>query len=189
MGILLAAEGAWAWAYVAAEWLVRIGMIVVVLGKRRPNVALAWLAVVVFHPLVGLVLYLLIGTVRVEGGHLRRYRELRGKGPHAPGDGKAAAAVDPRHRDLLRLSESLNLLPPSAGNGVRLVGEHGAFLDGLVADIDGARREVSLLYYILWDDATGRRIGGALERAAARGVKCRVLTDAAGSRPMFRTLG
>jgi cardiolipin synthase len=190
MPVMLGMDGTWgAWTYFAAEWVVRIGMILIVLAKKRPNVALAWLAVVLFHPLAALVLYLLIGTVRVEPEHAERYAQLREAKRGEPADESAAAAVDPRHRDLLRLSESLNLLTPTAGNRVALVGEHGAFIDGLVAEIDRAQRRAWLLYYIFWDDASGRRVAEALERAAKRGVECRLLADAAGSRSLFGGLG
>jgi cardiolipin synthase len=44
------------------------------------------------------------------------------------------------------------------------------------------------LYYIFSDDQTGRRVAEALSRAAARGVKCRVLMDAVGSKRALRKL-
>ncbi len=47
--------------------------------------------------------------------------------------------------------------------------------------IEHAREEILLETYILKDDDTGRGLLGLLARAAARGVKIRVLADAAGS--------
>lgn len=178
----------WAWLYIAAEWLIRLLMIPVLVAHRRPNVALAWLALVLFHPLIGLFLYLLIGAVRFEPGHGQRYAAIRARLREEPHPAAPLVEVDERHRDLLRLSESLNLLPPTTGNDVTLIGEHNEFLTGLIADIDAARHEVCLLYYIFWDDRTGRAIGEALARATARGVRCRLLADAIGSRGFFRTL-
>jgi cardiolipin synthase len=46
-----------------------------------------------------------------------------------------------------------------------------------------------VLFYIFADDETGRRVADALARAVRRGVICRVLVDAVGSRGMVRTLG
>jgi cardiolipin synthase len=43
-----------------------------------------------------------------------------------------------------------------------------------------------LLYYIYDNDATGRRITEALARATDRGVKCRVLLDAVGSKQVLK---
>jgi cardiolipin synthase A/B len=175
----------WAWLYVAAEWLIRIGMIAVVLGKRRPNVALAWLALVVFQPIVALVLYLLIGAIRVDPAYARRYAELRAR--ERPVLDRGLDLVAPQFRDFVRLSESLNLLPPTAGNDVDLEGDHDRFIDRLIADIDGAKFDVRMLYYIYWDDQSGRRVSEALKRATARGVTCRLLIDAAGSRSFLGT--
>lgn len=52
----------------------------------------------------------------------------------------------------------------------------------MVVDIDHAERTVHLLFYIFADDRTGLRVIEALERAVLRGVTCRVLIDAIGSR-------
>ena len=49
------------------------------------------------------------------------------------------------------------------------------------AAIEGAREEILLETYILKDDHTGNGLLGLLARAAGRGVKVRVLADAAGS--------
>src|SRR5207253_3026334 len=68
----------WAHIYVAAEWVVRVGLVLLILArKRRPAAALAWLALVLFEPLIGLFLYLLIGTIKLDPAHARRYAELR----------------------------------------------------------------------------------------------------------------
>jgi len=48
---------------------------------------------------------------------------------------------------------------------------------------------VHLLYYIVADDEMGARAAQALERAARRGVVCRVLMDSVGSRRALRRLG
>ena len=61
-------------------------------------------------------------------------------------------------------------------------------IDRLIADIDAARHHVHLLFYIFKDDSVGRRVAEALARAAQRGVACRVLADAVGSRQLFRRL-
>ena len=75
-----------------------------------------------------------------------------------------------------------------AGNAISLMSDTDVAVDRLVADIDAAEHHVHLLFYIFKDDVVGRRVGGALIRAAQRGVVCRVLADAVGSRHMFRHL-
>ena len=62
-----------------------------------------------------------------------------------------------------------------------------ATIDAIIADIDAARDHVHLLFYIWLTDHNGRRMAAAIERAAARGVTCRVLVDAVGSRGLIRS--
>jgi cardiolipin synthase len=57
-----------------------------------------------------------------------------------------------------------------------------------VQDIDQAEHHVHLLFYIFADDPVGERVGSALGRARSRGVRCRLLADAVGSRRFFRVL-
>ena len=52
----------------------------------------------------------------------------------------------------------------------------------LVADIEAATHHVHVLTFIFADDTTGQRVVVALENAARRGVQCRLLADAVGSR-------
>ncbi len=68
------------------------------------------------------------------------------------------------------------------GNVILLLETGADYFPALEAAIDGATTEVHLEAYIFEDDATGRRIAGALSRAAERGVVVRVLVDGFGAR-------
>jgi cardiolipin synthase len=83
------------------------------------------------------------------------------------------------------LAEQVGGLPVVAGNSISLMTDTDVVIDRLIADIDAARQHVHLLFYIFKDDVVGRRVGDALVRAAQRGVACRVLADAVGSRQLF----
>lgn len=80
------------------------------------------------------------------------------------------------------LIEKLGQFPALAGNDVKLLSEYEDVIDRIVADVDQAQQTVHLLFYIFADDETGRRVMDSLDRAARRGVRCRVLIDAIGSR-------
>jgi cardiolipin synthase A/B len=54
-------------------------------------------------------------------------------------------------------------------------------LAAIASAIDGAQRNIQLQTYIFHNDATGLQIRSALERAAHRGVRVRLLVDAFGS--------
>jgi len=183
--------GAWiAWAYVASEWIIRVGMIPVVMRKRSPSAATAWLLIIFFLPWAGLLVYGVAGEPRL--GTLRKRRHAGAiravRACHPPGHlsrFESAARVPVAHRDIARLAEQIADLPVVGGSRCALFADASAVVDALIVDIDGAKRHVHLIFYIFRGDATGRRVMEALSRAARRGVACRALVDAVGSREML----
>ncbi len=69
-----------------------------------------------------------------------------------------------------------------SGNALALLENGQQYFPMLEASIDGAEREIFLQSYIFEADDVGRRIAGALRRAARRGVAVRVLVDGFGAR-------
>src|SRR5699024_959122 len=65
------------WARVlvmCADFAIRIAFLGIVPGNRRPAVAMAWLLVIFFFPIPGLLLFLLLGSFRLGGQ--RRSRQI-----------------------------------------------------------------------------------------------------------------
>jgi len=100
--------------------------------------------------------------------------------PCTPGSRQALvlASASPRRRTLLA----------GLGLAVEVLADYGGTIARMAADIDGAKDHVHVLFYIFADDPTTAPVVDALERAARRGVRCRVLADAIGSRTGLRTL-
>ena len=65
----------------------------------------------------------------------------------------------------------------TAGNRVTLLADSAGTFDEMIRLIDGAHRSVDLESYIFKADVTGRRFITALEAAANRGVRVRLLLD------------
>lgn len=182
-----------AWLYIATEWLIRLGMVPIVIRRRQSSTALAWLAVIFFLPVVGLVLYLMVGTRRLGQRRALRYHAMLERvstpnraallQPHI-----VHPEIDPRQRDLVHLAESIGDYPILGGNEVECLADTQLMIDRLTADISAAKHHVNLVYYIFQDDRTGREVAAALSSAAQRGVRCRVLVDAVGSAGMLRSL-
>ena len=57
----------------------------------------------------------------------------------------------------------------------------------MLADMEAARHEINVLYYIWLADDTGTAVAQALVRAARRGVVCRAMVDGLGSRALLRS--
>ncbi|MCB9837840.1 MAG: cardiolipin synthase [Phycisphaeraceae bacterium] len=179
------------WSYLALEWIVRVVMIPVVMRKKSPQAAMAWLMVIFFEPLVGVFFYLLIGETHLGRKRLRRrlaaVERIRALRPMVELDGAIAAAQVPQEqRDLTRLTQTVSDMRALGGNTIELIDDTDVFLDRLVEAIDAAEHSAHLEYYIYSSDESGQRVSAALIRAAARGVRCRLLVDAAGSRAFLK---
>jgi cardiolipin synthase len=86
------------------------------------------------------------------------------------------------------LAENLGQSPILGGNAVEILVDYDGTLARLAEDIDRAEDHVHLLFYIFADDHATAPVIEALGRAARRGVRCRVLADAIGSRSALRAL-
>jgi cardiolipin synthase len=193
MSALFSDHPLWLNVFFAAEWAVRLAMIVIVPFRRSPEAAKGWLLLIFFEPTVGLVLYWLIGRPKLPGWRLQRQAEFDKLS--RPIFERLAGHPSISHPDLgpelnkaVTLAENLGELPILAGNAAEVIADYDAFVDRLIADIDAARDHVHLLFYIIADDATTIRVVEALEHAVERGVVCRILADSLGSRPGFERL-
>src|SRR5262249_2085652 len=183
----------WAWIFFLSEWAIRLVMLVVTPFRRTPAAAKGWLLLIFFEPWVGLVLYLLIGRAKLPSWQRERLARLpqamaRVIDQLANHPNVFHPEVGPALSQAVALAENLGGMPILGGNAVELLVGYDGTIARLVADIDRAENHVHLLFYIFADDPATAPIVDALGRAAKRGVRCRVLADALGSRSGLRTL-
>lgn len=176
-----------------AHWAVIIGLSVRVIMRRRPvGVSLAWLAVIFSVPLVGALTYLLIGENRVGEKYLKRaakihdlytkwQRELEKQASHAP-----VAGVE-KARSLQRHAQTVLGFPAMGGNRIRLMHDFESVFRSIIADVDRARTTCHFEFYIWEAGGMADQVAEALIRAAGRGVICRVLVDAVGSKKFLKS--
>jgi cardiolipin synthase len=183
----------WAWGFFLSEWAIRLIMLVLVPFRRTPAASKGWLLLIFFEPWVGLLLYLLIGRARLP--RWRREQIVRLPGAMASVTTRLANHPNIFHPDVgpalshaVTLAENLGRLPILGGNAVELLVDYDGLFARLVADIDHAEHNVHLQFYIFADDRATAPVLKALGRAVKRGVRCRVLADAIGSRRPLRTL-
>src|SRR5262249_16998524 len=159
---------------------IRLAMLVVVPFRRTPAAAKGWLLLIFFEPWVGLVLYVLIGRAKLP----RWQREQLAKLPQAMAKvvGRLTnhphlfhPEVGPALSRAVTLAENLGQSPILGGNAVELLVDYDGTIARLAADIDRAENHVHLQFYIFADDRATAPVIEALGRAAARGVRCRVL--------------
>ena len=154
---------------------------------REPAARLAWILVIALLPVVGMIAYVFLGEVDIGRKRRLRVQEVvAGMPAFAPpraGDAaNLAAHPSEEYGQLFEVGRSISGFAPLAGNSALFFVDSNETIRALVADIDAAREHVHVSFYIWLEDGNGTRVVEALERAARRGVACRVLVDALGSR-------
>ncbi|MGB1585551.1 MAG: cardiolipin synthase [Thermoplasmatota archaeon] len=159
-------------------------MLFIVPRNREPGSAIAWLLIIALLPLVGLVIFWILGNPKLPRRRRRKQAEvdeiLRAAVRNAREHGEVPDVGI--HQDLAQLMERLGGLPPTQGNAVEVYEAYHHPLEAMVDAVNAAQRYVHVQYYILAMDATTEPVIAALERAAKRGVAVRVLFDHIGSR-------
>src|SRR5581483_5147869 len=185
----------WFELYIAIAWMIRMLMVPVILRRQlAPGASVAWLGIVFLHPYIGYILYMLIGETRLGPGRVERHHALVSKyrpfkhdrSHHLGGDWTQQPHS---YEPMILQAEKISGMPVLSGNSAEFFTDSTKLIERLAADIDAARSEVHLLYYIFAPDAAGEVVAKALERATNRGVRCRVLVDAVGSRPFLSRTG
>ena len=181
-------------AAVAVLHLVGVGIVGLrVIWIRRPaGSAFAWLLLVAMLPFAGLLLYLLLGERPIGRRRLRRAQAFYASFPILAKplwvlDVADPAQLPPAQRGLSTLALRATGLPVLSGSTLALHEGAEAILRAIIADVDDARESVDMVFYIWSAGGIADEVAAALERAAARGVRCRVLLDALGSKVFLRT--
>ena len=159
---------------------------------RDPSSRIAWVVVIAVVPALGVLAYILFGETSIGRKRVKRAREVLASLPPAVPDSAAGLhCVSPDYPDrcesLFQLGESVNGFIPVGGNTGRLMADSNSAIDTLVADMNAAGDHIHLMFYIWLQDNNGMKVVEALIRAAGRGVKCRAMADALGSRAMIRS--
>jgi cardiolipin synthase len=185
----------WWTTFVITNWIIRVVMLLVILRKRMmPVKGLAWLVLIMAFPIPGLVIYVLVGNRSMGWQRARLRQKIIGHAQteHRMAELRAHQArppIAPAQRNMIIQAERISGNHIVGGNDVELLPNANEKVARMVADIDAAKHHVHMVYYIFRPDETGNQVIEALKRAARRGVKCRVLADAAGSRSLFKRKG
>jgi cardiolipin synthase len=160
-----------------------------ILYKRDSRAAAGWVGLILLVPVVGAVLYVMLGVNRIR----RRASEIRSAGPRFSGqyavihgaERLLGPSLDAEHQYLAalgRYGDRVTRRPLTAGNAVHpLVNGDEAF-PAMLAAIDAASESAALATYIFDHDRAGLEFVEALARAVQRGVAVRVLVDGVGAR-------
>jgi cardiolipin synthase len=151
-----------------------------VMHARTPQGAVGWVLGLTLLPYVTLLPYLYLGSSRFFGylpGHQRP------PAPHA--DATNEPCIDPGCARFAAIS-ALQGRPFRAGHQCRLLINGDAAFAVMLAAMAAAERCLLVQFFIIHDDALGRRLQQLLLQRAAAGVRVCVLFDSVGSRDLPR---
>ena len=176
-----------------AHVLIIIGSFIRIIMIRLPvGVSLAWMILIIILPFFGAGLYLLFGEKHLGRKHaertesiIRRYALWLNDLPSQVLTKRAG--MSPESEGLNRLTQlSLGILAMS-GNTLELIDTAASILRSIIADIDRAKIFCHMEFYILNQGGIADEVCEALVRAAERGVSCKLLLDAMGSRQFLKS--
>lgn len=96
--------------------------------------------------------------------------------------------IDQRIERMCRILTSVSGVPTTAGNRLDLLRNGDQIFPAMLASIENATTSIDFLTFVYWTGSIGSQFADALGRAAARGVRVRVLLDGVGAKPVDREL-
>ncbi len=167
-------------AIIIIDIVIRIIAVIVVPRNRRPTAGMAWLLAIFFFPVLGGLIFLLIGNPKLPKRRREKQAEVDEyirESTHGI-ERVSDSSIWPTWFDgIVRLNRTLGAMPLIGSNSASLISEYQGSLDSMTAAIRGAQRYVHAEFYIFAYDRTTAPLFDALGEAVARGVEVRVLLD------------
>ncbi|HEY9582364.1 MAG TPA: cardiolipin synthase [Savagea sp.] len=168
-----------------------LAIALIFLERRDPAATWAWLLVLFFIPILGFVIYLLLGR-RLRKKHLFRWEGQSKIGIEKLIDYQMAAIEkgsfefrNPETKyydDMIFMHLRNNHAVLTQDNAIEIFDDGKEKFEKLLEDMEQAKDHIHVQYYIFRLDDLGQRIVDVLIRKAKQGVKVRVLYDDIGSR-------
>ena len=144
----------------------------------RPMRPLAWILVLIFLPVVGLVLYFFFGRDRknrrmVNTEDMNRLLSLSQEAV------QEHLCTDPpaQSRNLVTLLQTAGNALPVEGNEVRVYTDFPSMYEDLLADLEAAQHHIHFQFFKFEDDEMGRRAEEILARKSEEGLEVRLQID------------
>jgi len=163
-----------------------------ILDNREPSTTLAWLFVFILLPIVGLVIYFILGRNWRKMNHKRQLEYLRLErklyellSPLIKRQGQEIKFVEEMRninykRKLLHLIHRNSNSILTMKNSVRVLESGKEKFDSLKRDLRNAKKYIHMEYFIWRSDNLTREIRDILVEKAREGVEIRILYDAMG---------
>ena len=158
-----------------------VAIIHVLMDNRQPAKTMAWVLVIAFVPVIGVIFYLFFGiNHRKERVISQSQMDELTKRSMLSFVEQHDFHVPERQKPLVDLFVNQNLALPFKDNQIDIMTDGYAFFPELLRDIAEASHHIHINMYIFEDDALGRLVADALMDKARQGVKVRVIYDDVG---------
>ena len=168
---------------------------IIFMERKNPESTLAWVLVLTFLPVVGLILYMIFSQniarkqifrlnpdeEKFVSSSLKKQMDAISTGKYEFVNEEAA-----EWRDMIRLNQRYDSAYFTQNNEVELFTDGREKFESLIADIENAKKSINIEYYIIKWDKVGIRLLKALEKKAKEGVEVRLLMDALGCRQITK---
>ncbi|VTR44000.1 Cardiolipin synthase [Serratia fonticola] len=168
------------WLLVFGYWLLIAGVTLRILMKRRtvPS-AMAWLLVIYILPLVGIVAYLSFGELHLGKRRAERAKAMWPSTARWLNELKGSSRIFATEysevaRPLFQLCHHRQGIDGVKGNQLQLLTTTDSTMNALVRDIELARHNIEMVFYIWQPGGLVDQVAESLMAAARRGVHCRL---------------
>lgn len=157
------------------------GIVAVLMDNKQPEKTMAWILVLCFMPIVGIIFYLFFGqNTRKEKVISERSMDLLMKRSMLEFAEQENLHIPRRNRPLMKLFTNQNWALPFKDNEVSIFMDGYEFVSTLLYNIGQAQDHIHLDTYIIEDDPLGNLVADALIDKARQGVEVRLLYDDVG---------
>ncbi len=181
------------WLVIFLYWLIIAGITIRVLMKRRPvTSAMTWVLIIYILPLVGIAAYLSFGELHLGKRRVEQARQMRSSVAKWLAELRKSSFIFANANSevatpLFQLCERRQKIQGVKGNKMQLMTSYDDSLKAIINDIENARHNIEMVFYIWQPGGLVDQVTDALMRAANRGVTCRIMIDSAGSWQFFRS--
>ena len=170
------------WIFLALYMTLAVAAIItILLDNRQPAKTMAWVLVLVFLPLVGIVLYFFFGqNVRKERAISQQRLDQLTKRSMLEFAEQPGLDIPKPYKRLVELFAKQDFALPFQRNDTELYLNGYDFFPALLRDIAQAKEHIHLDFFIIADDPLGNLVVDALIAKAAEGVEVRVIYDDVG---------
>ncbi len=176
-------------ATLVAEWTFNIlyfgaiigTIVIIILDNRNPVKSIAWILVLMFLPIIGLVFYFFFGRSKRRERIITRksYSRLLKK-PMAEYMAQEVTTLPTHYGHLISFFRNTNQAFPFDANRVEVYTAGADMLQSLLVELQAAKHHIHLEFYIFEDDKVGRYVRNVLLEKAKAGVEVRVIYDDVG---------